>query len=135
MVMALAREGNELLKKWPPCQKQLGNSLWLNLERCQPMMLKKALAKTTDPFKELVSFSHNLLIFAEANGITFQLLSDWPDFKTIETFGVGREGTTIASRATFVFDAEGNLTTVIDDQRDMNAHPSGALEAVKALNG
>ena len=37
--------------------------------------------------------------------------------------------------ATFIFDAEGTLTAVVDDQRDMNAHPAGALEAVKALAG
>jgi peroxiredoxin len=73
--------------------------------------------------------------FAEANGLTFQLLSDWPDLATIETFGVRREGAQVAQRATFIFDAEGTLTAVVDDQRDMNAHPAGALEAVKALAG
>ena len=73
--------------------------------------------------------------FAEANGITFPLLSDWPDFKTIATFGVGREGSPTAMRATFVFDGEGVLRAVVDDQRDMNAHPAGALEAVKAIAG
>ena len=73
--------------------------------------------------------------FAEANGITFQLLSDWPDLETIDTFGVRREGAQVAQRVTFVFDAEGTLNTVIDDQRDMNAHPVGALAAVKALAG
>jgi peroxiredoxin len=73
--------------------------------------------------------------FAEANGITFPLLSDWPDFATIAAFGVGREGSTIAQRATFVFDAEGVLQAVVDDPRDMNAHPAGALAAVKAIAG
>ena len=73
--------------------------------------------------------------FAEKNGITFPLLSDWPDFKTIATFGVEREGSTVAMRATFVFDAEGVLRAVIDDQRDMEAHPTGALAAVKELTG
>lgn len=73
--------------------------------------------------------------FGEANGITFQLLSDWPDLATIDTFGVRREGSQTAMRATFVFDADGVLQAVIDDQRDMNAHPQGALEAVKAIVG
>ena len=73
--------------------------------------------------------------FAEKNGLTFPLLSDWPDFKTIATFGVQREGSTVAMRATFVFDAEGVLRAVIDDQRDMEAHPTGALAAVKELAG
>ena len=38
-------------------------------------------------------------------------------------------------RATFVFEAEGVLRAVIDDQRDMEAHPTGALAAVKELAG
>lgn len=71
--------------------------------------------------------------FAEKNGITFPLLSDWPDLKTIDTFGVRREGAQVAMRTTFVFDAEGVLHTVIDDQRDMNAHSEGALEAVRQI--
>lgn len=73
--------------------------------------------------------------FAEANGFTFPLLSDWPDLLTIDTFGVRREESKVAQRATFVFDAAGVLTAVIDDQRDMNAHPEGALAAVKAIVG
>jgi len=73
--------------------------------------------------------------FAESNGVTFQLLSDWPDLNTIEAFGVRREGAQVAQRTTFVFDAGGVLRTVIDDQRDMNAHPQGALDAVKQLAG
>jgi peroxiredoxin len=71
--------------------------------------------------------------FAEKNDITFQLLSDWPDLKTIETFGVRREGAQVAMRTTHVFDTEGVLQRVIDDQRDMNAHAEGALEAVKKI--
>jgi mycoredoxin-dependent peroxiredoxin len=72
--------------------------------------------------------------FAESNEITFPLLSDWPDLATIEKFGVRREGAQVAQRMTYIFDAEGVLRNVIDDQRDMNAHPQGALEAVKALS-
>jgi peroxiredoxin len=71
--------------------------------------------------------------FAEKNDITFQLLSDWPDLSTIETFGVRREGAQVAMRYTFVFDADGVLREVVDDQGDMNAHPTGALEAVKRI--
>ncbi len=73
--------------------------------------------------------------FAEKNDLTFPLLSDWPEFKTIAAFGVQREGSTVAMRATFIFDAEGVLQAVIDDQRDMDAHPTGALAAVKELAG
>jgi peroxiredoxin Q/BCP len=73
--------------------------------------------------------------FAEKNDLTFQLLSDWPDLETIEKFGVRREGAQTAMRATFIFDAAGVLQAVVDDQRDMNAHPLGAIEAVKELAG
>ena len=73
--------------------------------------------------------------FAEKNGIEFPLLSDWPDYKTIGAFGVQREGSSVATRATFVFDAGGVVRAVIDDQRNMQAHPDGALEAVKELAG
>ncbi len=73
--------------------------------------------------------------FAKANDISFPLLSDWPDLETIERFGVRREGARVAQRTTFIFDADGVLRTVVDDPRDMNAHPLGAVEAVKELAG
>ena len=73
--------------------------------------------------------------FAEQNGIQFPLLSDWPQYQTIQAFGIGREGSPTASRATFIFDAQGVLRAVVDDQRDMNAHPQGALKIVRELAG
>lgn len=73
--------------------------------------------------------------FARELGLEFPLLSDWPQYRTIAAFGVEREGVPTARRATFIFDAEGVLRTVIDDERDMEAHPDGAVEAVKALAG
>ena len=65
--------------------------------------------------------------------LEFPLLSDWPDYETIATFGVGRESGPTARRVTFVFDAGGVLREVIDDARDMAAHADGAVEAVKRL--
>ena len=73
--------------------------------------------------------------FAKEHGIEFPLLSDWPERKAIEAFGVGREGAPVAMRATFIFDAEGVVQAVVDDQRDMQAHPTGALEALHAFSG
>jgi peroxiredoxin len=73
--------------------------------------------------------------FGEQNEITFPLLSDWPDLKTLETFGVRREGGRVAQRATFVFDEQGALRGVVDDQRDMAVHPAGALKLVKEIRG
>lgn len=73
--------------------------------------------------------------FAEANRITFPLLSDWSEYATIAAFGVGREGSPTSQRATFVFDAAGVLRAVVDDASDMNAHPQGALAAVKEIAG
>lgn len=71
--------------------------------------------------------------FAEKNGFEFPLLSDWPENKTLEAFGVKREGMPVAARTTFIFDAELVIRAVVDDQRDMPAHSAGALEAVKEL--
>jgi len=72
--------------------------------------------------------------FAEAQGLTFPLLSDWPEYRTIAAFGGAREGTTVAARATFVFDSAGVVQAVIDDARDMEAHTRGALEAMRRLS-
>ena len=72
--------------------------------------------------------------FSRELGLEFPLLSDWPDRETIASFGVGREAGPTARRVTFVFDAEGVLRSVIDDEREMQAHPDGAVEAVKALS-
>ena len=71
--------------------------------------------------------------FATELELEFPLLSDWWENKTIAAFGVGRERGPTAQRATFVFDASGILREVIADERDMNAHPEGALEAVQRL--
>jgi len=63
------------------------------------------------------------------------MLSDWPAYRTITTFGVGRPDSPVASRATFIFDAEGILRGVVDDPRDMNAHPQGALKVLRDIAG
>ena len=72
-------------------------------------------------------------VFADDLGLEFPLLSDWWENKTIDAFGVGAEGRPVALRTTFVFDAEGVVQAVIDDQREMEAHPEGALAAVRRL--
>ena len=71
--------------------------------------------------------------FARENDIEFPLLSDWPEYKTIHAFGVQREQGPTAMRETFVFDVDGIVRAVIDDAREMEAHPIGALEAVRQL--
>lgn len=71
--------------------------------------------------------------FQESNGIGFPLLSDWPDRKTATAFGVAREESPTTMRVTFVFDADGVVRRVIDDARDMDAHPIGALEALQEI--
>ena len=73
-------------------------------------------------------------VFAEQNELQFPLLSDWPDLKTIATFGVGREGSPTAQRATFIFDAQGTLRGVVADQ-EPSMHPQSALAVVRGLVG
>jgi len=72
-------------------------------------------------------------VFCDQNTLEFPVLSDWPENKTIATFGVGRETGPTARRVTFVFDAQGVCRHVITEEREMEAHPEGALAAVKAL--
>ena len=71
--------------------------------------------------------------FAKEVGLAFPLLSDWPSGRTVATFGVQREQGPTARRVTFVFDAGGVLREVIDDERSMEAHPEGALAAVRRI--
>ena len=71
--------------------------------------------------------------FAKEVGLAFPLLSDWPSGRTVATFGVQREQGPTARRVTFVFDAGGVLLEVIDDERSMEAHPEGALAAVRRI--
>ena len=71
--------------------------------------------------------------FSSELGLEFPLLSDWPNYETIATFGVGRESGPTARRVTFVFDAEGVLREVLDDEREMEAHAEGAVEALRRL--
>jgi len=72
--------------------------------------------------------------FAEKNGFTFPLLSDWPNLSMMEAFGVKNEAGTSAVRSTFIFDANAILHDVISDQ-DASEHALLALEAIKSLSG
>lgn len=65
--------------------------------------------------------------------VPFEILSDWPNRDTMRTFGVERENGPTAHRVTFVFDRDRVLRHVIDDERNMEAHPEGALAAVQAI--
>jgi len=73
--------------------------------------------------------------FAEQNRIAVPLLSDWPDNATMQAFGAVSEGSDVAARVTFVFDAGGVVRAVIESGRDMQVHPDGALAAVRELAG
>lgn len=73
-------------------------------------------------------------IFCEQHNLEFPVLSDWPKYETIASFGVGRDNGPTAQRVTFIFDAEGICQRVITEEREMEAHREGALEAVRGLN-
>jgi len=72
-------------------------------------------------------------VFCEQHSLEFPVLSDWPKNETIAAFGVDREGSPLARRVTFVFDADGVCQHIIDDEREMDAHRDGALEVAKSL--
>ncbi|PZC41796.1 MAG: Peroxiredoxin [Chloroflexi bacterium] len=71
--------------------------------------------------------------FSRELGLAFPLLSDWPNNRTIATFGVEAEAGPTARRVTFVFDAAGVVRSIVDDAKEMEAHPDGALAAVQSL--
>jgi len=73
--------------------------------------------------------------FEQAEGLDFPLLSDWPKYEASASFDVqGASGPT-TRRVTYVFDADGVVRAVIDDEKDMEAHPNGALATVRGLTG
>jgi peroxiredoxin len=73
--------------------------------------------------------------FEQAEGLEFPLLSDWPKYEASASFDVQTETGPTTKRVTYVFDAEGIVRAVIDDERDMEAHSIGALAAVRDLAG
>lgn len=74
--------------------------------------------------------------FARASGITFPLLSDWPSYETMASFGVSTTtAPPSAQRTTFVVDALGVIRARIDDDVPAREHAARALDAVRALTG
>lgn len=73
--------------------------------------------------------------FAREIEADFPILSDWPGYRTIAAFGVGREQGPTARRVTFVFDGGGVLRELLDEERDMDAHGAFALDAVRRVAG
>jgi peroxiredoxin len=71
--------------------------------------------------------------FADQIGAEFPILSDWPNYRTIAAFGVGVERGPTAMRVTFVFNSDGVLSELFDEQGDMDAHSAFAVDAVKRL--
>ncbi len=71
--------------------------------------------------------------FAREIEADFPILSDWPQYRTIAAFGVGRDQGPTARRVTFVFDGGGVLRELLDEERDMDAHGAFALEAARRV--
>lgn len=70
-----------------------------------------------------------LRAFADAEGLTFDLLSDhWPHGAIASRYGVFDDGVGVARRGSFVLDAAGTITWSVDqgigDPRDIAAHLS-----------
>lgn len=71
--------------------------------------------------------------FAESLGAGFPLLGDWPLNKVARAYDVYNEERYVASRVTFVIDADRVIRAVIDEPREMEKHSQDALAAVKSL--
>jgi len=60
---------------------------------------------------------HSLRAFAEADGLTFPLLSDhWPHGEVARAFGVFNEGTGAANRSTFILDGTGEVIWAVHNE-------------------
>lgn len=66
-------------------------------------------------------------------GLTFPLLSDWPQFTALKTLGIMREDQPTARRITFVLDKDRVIRGRIIEDSDMEAHAREALRIVKGL--
>jgi peroxiredoxin Q/BCP len=71
--------------------------------------------------------------FAKELGVSFPLLSDWPQFATSKAYDVWRENPPIAKRVTYVIDKGGVIRGVIESETDMEVHSRDALRIVKEL--
>ena len=73
--------------------------------------------------------------WADANQITFPLLSDWPQNEVAKAYDVWWPESSIAHRVTYVIDKEGIVRGVIESETDMEVHSRDALRIVKELAG
>jgi peroxiredoxin len=71
--------------------------------------------------------------FRRELGCGFPLLSDWPQFKTGQAYGVYDPERHIERRVTFVLDKNHIVRAIIDDPRDMERHAVESLAVVQRL--
>jgi peroxiredoxin len=77
-----------------------------------------------------------LRAYAEAEGISFDLLSDfWPHGAAAKAFGVFDERTGHAGRTTFLLDADGVVSSVVSSPAGEPRRPSDYAKALAALAG
>lgn len=86
----------------------------------------QVLGVSIDPFPSQGAFAKEL-------GVTFPLLSDWPQFATAKGYDVWRESPPLAKRVTYVIDKDGIIRGVIESESDMEVHSRDALRIVKEL--
>lgn len=71
--------------------------------------------------------------FQRELGLTFPLLSDWPQFNAMKTLGILREDQPTAQRVVFVLDKDRVLRGRVEGEQDMTAYAREALRIVKEL--
>ena len=73
--------------------------------------------------------------FAQHCGLSYRLVSGYPNHEAAKTLGAWNEERSMIRRVTYVIDKEGILRHIIDDPGDMERHANEALEAVRGLSG
>jgi peroxiredoxin Q/BCP len=73
--------------------------------------------------------------FAEHCGLTFKMVSGYPQHEGAKALGVYDEERASTRRVTFIIDKEGILRHVIDDPRDMERHARESLDFLRQLEG
>lgn len=71
--------------------------------------------------------------FANSLGLTFPVLSDWPEYQVCNAYGTWWPDRKLSHRVTFVLDKEGIIRGQIANETDMEVHSREALRIVREL--
>lgn len=71
--------------------------------------------------------------FAKDLGVSFPLLSDWPEYRTAQAYDAWNPERKVARRVTYVIDKQGVIRGVTHNEENMEVHAQEALRTVQSL--